>query len=310
MRFTDLNSKHRVRQVCLYVTRHCNLNCSYCKVPRFQKEELDTAKWIKILDLVKKKVAPEFIVLFGGEPFVREDISKLVDYTNTLDIAYTLITNGTIDNEEVIRKLKGLTLSIDRPTSEKGFGEAAKSNWGMLNKYKNIVPDLVANITVTKSNIDDLRTIVQQLNEMKLWIIFSWLHWNGRPEDKFRANCPELGITTEEDLKKFSRAYLLADKRHNSIFYLELIRRHYKDLDWHYRMDLNNPEYMIIDSDGTFMADPDFWGEEVKKISIFDDDFTVDKWWKLCRLDRVDERCPGSIWNHEMQLHTKDRLVH
>lgn len=304
MRSTNRNSVPRVRQLCFYLTRRCNLLCTYCKVPRIEKKELSTQEVLSALDIMAKEVKPEFLVLFGGEPFVRKDIGKIVDRVNELGFKYTLITNGTIDNEKVIGKLKGLTLSIDRPYQEKFGGmENVKSNWDMLKKYKDVVPDLVANITVTSTNIRDLGMIVDQLNDLDVWVIFGLVHSTGKPNDEamFRSWCPEL-LLSKQECFTFDRVLRKAKKRHNSLMYGKLASRYGPRLSWHCANNPRNPEYMTVDSDGKFIACNDWWGKEVSKYGIFDlPEIGLKKWWKACRADR--NKCKlRCYYNHELNL--------
>jgi len=309
-------TKKICRQIAIYFSRKCNLACSYCIVPEFHVKEknLSTRQWLHALDIVQEKIDPEFVVLFGGEPLIYPDIEILVDRVNDLGFAYTLISNGTLDKESVIRKLKGFTISIDRVQKMPGRvsrhnmkDEEAKSGWDLLEKYQDVVPDLVANITVTKENLNsgELELIVDKLNDMGIWIIFSWLMWDGRPEeDKFRAYCPELAVTSDEELSCFEKIFFKAKKRHNTFHYIEMIKKHAKGLTWRYEMDLKQPQYALLNEDGRFMADPDRWGE-INKYSIFDmatGELTLKQWWEIVRRDRSHRDTPGNLWNHEIEL--------
>lgn len=303
----------KVRQVCFYVTSRCNLNCSYCSVPsNFPKEELSLDEIFKTLKIIKEDVQPEFLVLFGGEPFVRKDIGQIVDKVNEMGFDYTLITNGTIDNEPVIRKLKGLTLSIDRPDAIDGsLDEKAKSNWEMLKKYRNVVPDLAANVTVTKQNIYELETIVGQLNVLDIWIIFGFVHSTHTQNEKamFRSHCPDL-MLTQYDAAKFNKILQKVKKRHNSLMYGSLGEIYAWNLLWHCENNPRNPEYLTILSNGRLVACNDYWGEETPKLSIFDiPKVGLEKWHKACKHDRAECRL-FCYYNHEVQLAYEQRIIH
>lgn len=304
----------RVRQVCLYLTRACNLKCSYCKVPLYQSSKALTAdQWLLYLEALKKKVKPEFVILFGGEPTLLEGIEDIIDYLNDWGIAYTLISNGVGLQKRfwLLSKVRGLTLSIDCLEPQDGSDERAKSNWDLLKDLSKVSGlDLVANITVTKSNIDELEAIVEKLNSLDVWIIFSWLMWNGRSCDRFRSYCPQLAIVNDIDFAKFEQAFFKAKKRHNPVEYLYILRKHYKNLDWFYRYDDQAPQYMIINDDGRFISDPDYWGKAANYVHLLDDDFSIDKWWYYTKLDLEDSRCPGNIWNHILQLTYNAEVVH
>lgn len=307
---------HKVRQVCLYVTGKCNLACHYCSIVGAMSKmpDMSTKKVVDALRIIHDTVDPEFLVLFGGEPFIRQDISEIVDEVNNLGFNYTLITNGTIDDEVVIRKLKGLTLSIDRPKQVMDSkDEKSKSNWDMLEKYKDIVPDLVANVTVTAMNIGQLEAIARHLNDLNIWTIYGLVHSKAQDdaESQFRSWCPQLAMRKGMCLE-FDRVLQKTKKRHNSLMYGRLAPIYGPNLHWHCENNPKNPEYMTIACDGTLLACNDIWGEFTPKHTIFDiPSIGLDKWHKLCKLDR--SRCSvGCFYNHELNLMypDKDTLIH
>jgi MoaA/NifB/PqqE/SkfB family radical SAM enzyme len=257
-----------------------------------------------VLDIIKKDVNPEFLVLFGGEPLVHKHIEQIVDRVNEMGFNYTLITNGTIDNEKVIRKLKGLTLSIDRSEQIAGKqDEQSKSNWAMLRKYKDIVPDLVTNVTVTSENIYDLEKIVDQLNELDIWIIFGLVHSTHTQGEKamFRSHCPEL-MLSEYQAFKFNKILQKVKKRHNTLMYGKLAEVYGWNLLWHCVVNPRNPEYMTILNNGQLVACNDHWGEETSKLTIFDvPNIGLEKWHSLCKKDRAECRL-FCMYNHEGNL--------
>jgi len=301
------------RHVCLYITSKCNLACSYCAVAKnWPKREMSIGRVCETLDIIKEVVKPQLLVLFGGEPLLRSDISSIIDEVNKRDFEYTVISNGTIDREFVIRKMKGFTLSIDRPDEVKeGTSEACKSSWKMLKKYKDIVPDLVANITVTHDNIDDLEKIVEQLNALGIWIIFGYVHSTRNKEEvaMFRSYCPKLTLTAE-DFQTFKEVFYKAKKRHNVEAYVKEMSRYMGMMNWHCSKNPRNPEYLTIANNGMLIACNDFWGERTTKLSVFDlPEIGMKKWLEVCKEDR--EECQLTCaYNHEVQLCYGGNIIH
>ena len=302
-----------VRQICFYVTRHCNLGCSYCSIVKnLRGEDLSLRRITEALSILKNLFPTALLTLFGGEPMLRDDISQIIDEVNKRDFEYTVISNGTIDREFVIRKMKGFTLSIDRPDEVKeGTSEACKSSWKMLKKYKDIVPDLVANITVTHDNIDDLEKIVEQLNELGIWIIFGYVHSTRNKEEKamFRSYCPRLTLTAE-DFQTFKEVFYKAKKRHNVEAYVKEMSRYMGMMNWHCSKNPRNPEYLTIANNGMLIACNDFWGERTTKLSVFDlPEIGMKKWFELCKADR--EECQLTcMYNHCVQLCYGGNIIH
>jgi MoaA/NifB/PqqE/SkfB family radical SAM enzyme len=80
----------------LEVSNRCNLNCSYCYVPKDGKE-LPTKAWLKIIDDVTKPEHPVFQVTFGGgEPFLRDDLLRLAERAAERGVSRTVTTNGLL----------------------------------------------------------------------------------------------------------------------------------------------------------------------------------------------------------------------
>ena len=78
------------------ITNKCNLNCKGCynkalRIP--SKNELDTAKIVDILGQAKK-LGISFIVIAGGEPFVRKDFLKIIK--TFPELIFLIFTNGLL----------------------------------------------------------------------------------------------------------------------------------------------------------------------------------------------------------------------
>lgn len=110
----------------LWVTNRCNLQCKMCGQWKAEGEdisqELSTRQWCDIIDsAVKMKTA--VISITGGEPFLREDIFEIIDYIKKRKIASHICTNGTMFNEDVIKRLKksppnSISISLDSDKAE------------------------------------------------------------------------------------------------------------------------------------------------------------------------------------------------
>ncbi len=103
------------------ITTRCNLRCSYCYINEkdsypnsYNQKELNFQDACKVIEEIKK--SSRTLIFFGGEPFVREDFNKLVDYANSLGFdSLGVFTNGTtlLKNIDIIRKLDTLYISYD-----------------------------------------------------------------------------------------------------------------------------------------------------------------------------------------------------
>jgi radical SAM protein with 4Fe4S-binding SPASM domain len=82
------------------VTERCNLQCAHCYInlPVADREahsrELPLSEWRRILDSIVDEGCL-WLLLTGGEPFIRPDFLDLYDYAKRQGLLLTLFTNGT-----------------------------------------------------------------------------------------------------------------------------------------------------------------------------------------------------------------------
>jgi len=180
----------KIRIVNWLLTRKCNLNCSYCaivknykglpeeypKINHYIKNEMSTETVIRGLEQFKLHNPDCFNIFYGGEPLLHPDLSEIINYCNKENIHYTIITNNSDEIQPMIEDLllktdyiAGLTSSVDPVIFEKDLSDdiIKKSVLGLkrLTKYKDIIKDRVAEITVTKSNLQYLYPLVKELTE-------------------------------------------------------------------------------------------------------------------------------------------------
>lgn len=98
-------------ELTLIPTERCNINCTYCLVDKSAGKSMsfETAKCeIDKMMAVPKQFAKYIVSFMGGEPFLAFDlIRQVVDYVKTYylekPIYFTIVTNGTLVNDEVKR---------------------------------------------------------------------------------------------------------------------------------------------------------------------------------------------------------------
>lgn len=99
----------------------CNIRCIMCKHPRRHLENdtiLDYIILIKNID-----ISPfEDILIQGGEPLFLNSCLKYMDYLETMDKKYILLTNGLLINKEIAIKIVNnasiVSISINGATKE------------------------------------------------------------------------------------------------------------------------------------------------------------------------------------------------
>lgn len=97
------NNNFAPKLVYIHPTYDCNLNCWYCynRGSRKKSEELPTIKWIEIVDILYSLGISD-LVITGGEPLLRNDLSLIAKRATERDIGCTIITNGLLLNKNKI----------------------------------------------------------------------------------------------------------------------------------------------------------------------------------------------------------------
>lgn len=108
----------------LHVTQRCNLNCTGCYSRSALRNTLDdpTTEQLRHAIAELAKGGTQRLIISGGEPFLRDDLSALAAYAKMLGIAFVaILTNGTITDDAVLAKLSSsvdvISVSFDGSTS-------------------------------------------------------------------------------------------------------------------------------------------------------------------------------------------------
>lgn len=185
--------KDKIAIVSWILTRKCNLKCSYCAIVKnyegkppeypdmkhYYQKEMSTKYVIETLKKIKLHNPDAFMLFYGGEPILRHDLADIINFCNDEDIHYTIITNNSDEIQDSITNLlvecetiQGLTSSVDPmifdKNSDKTGDRYKKCIAGLerLKKYKGIINDIVAEITVDNQSINYLYDLVKMLTDM------------------------------------------------------------------------------------------------------------------------------------------------
>ena len=105
-----------VKRVLWEITTRCNLNCSYCHRTATPNCEPTLYEINHILSILKY-VGIKKIIISGGEPFYRSDISQIIVKIIELGFEIDICTNATLLNKEKIHGispyLSEISVSID-----------------------------------------------------------------------------------------------------------------------------------------------------------------------------------------------------
>ncbi|MEM5855056.1 MAG: radical SAM protein [Candidatus Aenigmatarchaeota archaeon] len=151
-------------------TDTCNLNCFFCpnstarKSNRLKESEaLCKEEWLRVVKEAIKMGVHDFVILGGGEPFLKKDIVmeifRLVkgEYSRAY---FEVITNGTLLNDEDIieivdKEMSTLTVSVHSIT-EKIYEKIT----GSKKEFKKVIENL-KKIKKTKEKLNKFMPIVQ-----------------------------------------------------------------------------------------------------------------------------------------------------
>lgn len=125
----NLFNKRTPLAVYLSLTDRCPFNCKYCNIPNKKKQkELMTKQVFSLIDEISKR-GTQRLHLVGGEPMIRRDIGKIIDYAKHKGLYVTLSSNGFLIPEKIneLKNLDVLMLSFD---GEKKIHEYHKGKGG------------------------------------------------------------------------------------------------------------------------------------------------------------------------------------
>jgi SynChlorMet cassette radical SAM/SPASM protein ScmE len=160
------------------LTGRCNLRCQYC----FYADEmvalrdLPTAQWLAFFAELSR-LAVRRVTLTGGEVFTRPDFFELVDGVVANRMRYSILTNGTLVDEDVLAqfqvgkrrlRLESIQVSIDGSCAEVhnqsrpgSFDRALRG----LRLLKEAGFPVTVRTTINRHNLHDLENVARLLLE-------------------------------------------------------------------------------------------------------------------------------------------------
>lgn len=181
------------------ITRACQLACLHCRadaMTRRNPKELTLEEGKRLLEDIASFPSPHpLVVLTGGDPFEREDLSDLVRYGSELGLAVSLSPSVTPNlNPERLASLreaggKAISLSLDGARAEthdafRGFEGTYEATLTAARQVREAGFRLQINSTVARSTVLELPALLRDVIEMgaALWSVF-FLVPTGRGEN-------------------------------------------------------------------------------------------------------------------------------
>lgn len=162
------------------LTARCNFNCPMCYVHLSREDveargkELAAAQWIDIARQAKEQ-GMIFVLLTGGEPFVREDFFEIYGEMKKMGLLVSINSNGSMLSGEIRRKLiedppfrinvslyGGSEETYRRMCGPGAFDDVIEN----IRAVKAAGIDVRLNVSLTQYNRDDLPKIYELSKEL------------------------------------------------------------------------------------------------------------------------------------------------
>jgi MoaA/NifB/PqqE/SkfB family radical SAM enzyme len=155
------------------LTMRCNLYCQMCFRDKEQKEELILEELKNVIDNFPSSINE--IHLIGGEVFLRRDIFQILDYLDRKGYKVRLHSNGTLLDDEKLKRLSGyknligIGFSIDG-TKElhnkiRGWSKAYDKTISSIKKSAKILPVSV-NTVILDENFGQIEDIFKNIRDL------------------------------------------------------------------------------------------------------------------------------------------------
>jgi Fe-coproporphyrin III synthase len=165
------------RTLDLEITAQCNLRCRYCYFfhnPAVKYQDLPTADWLKFFDELGS-LGVMSVVLAGGEPFIRKDLSSLLEGIIHNRMRFSLLSNGALIDDEIAEFLARsnrcdyVQVSVDGSCADthdacRGQGSFDGAMRGIRTLKRHGV-NVAVRVTIHRHNVHDLKAIASLILE-------------------------------------------------------------------------------------------------------------------------------------------------
>ena len=179
-------------------TRTCNLRCVHCYTDSENKKysgELTTAEGLRLIDELADFAIPS-LLFSGGEPLMRPDLLRLIEYAAKKNIRPVISTNGTLIDRDMAGAIKnagvvyaGISLDgmEDVNDSFRGVKGAFKKAMQGFENCRKAGQRVGLRLTLTKRNYQDLHRIFDFIESEGInRACFYHLVYSGRGGDMFK----------------------------------------------------------------------------------------------------------------------------
>ena len=180
------------------LTQRCNLECAHCYMSAFSgadtRRELSTDECRRVVDEIAAVNPNVFLILTGGEPFLRRDLFDIAGYAAEKRFSVVFGTNGVLLGEREARRMRehgvlGASISLDStdPQKHDRFRHLAGSWDGAVRATRVLTDeglDFSLHMSVTDWNVDEVPAMVELAGTLGAKVLnFFFLVRTGRGAD-------------------------------------------------------------------------------------------------------------------------------
>jgi MoaA/NifB/PqqE/SkfB family radical SAM enzyme len=166
----------------LALTHVCNLHCTFCHIPEYRVQELDTEGMKRVVDKVDQLGIAYLSISGGGEPLIRKDFAEILNHAAGRGMYVKLTSNGTMPQSKYDELLacgvSEIAISLDGVRGNQlpyaHVGPKVLQSIRYLNDQLPRGKKLILNITVSHSNYNEVEDIVDycttEFPKARLWL--------------------------------------------------------------------------------------------------------------------------------------------
>ncbi len=221
------------------ITRACDLACAHCRAcaqPGRHPHELTPAQSRALVDDLLRFEKPPLLVLTGGDPLKREDVTDLTAYAVERGLRVAMTPSATpLVTRQALADLKRAGLSrfaLSLDGCDAATHDGLRNVVGSYDRTFEILADardvgltLQVNTTVTTRNIDQLEAIADQIEAagIVLWSVFFLVPvGRGLAEQRITAvQCEEVFETLWQNATRRSFGIKTTEAHHYRRFVLQ-----------------------------------------------------------------------------------------
>lgn len=178
--------KPKILSLYIKVTEKCNLKCNFCSQNCNISDDLTFSQAKIILDKAKK-YSILYITYTGGEPLLNNDLLKIVQYGHTLGLIQTIVTNGTLldNNADILQFIDKIGVSFHGNKQCYESITAVKNSFDKLNsalqkaRGKTCI-ELNCTLCKENTNLEQIKFVANYALENNFRLSFARINYLGK----------------------------------------------------------------------------------------------------------------------------------